>query len=146
MNPASAYQKARRRSAVARGYCGQCCKRPRQEGRYRCAECTEINAKGTCECGNAKTKKRAPGCDSCMEIERQRKRAESTSGRILAAIDWHAGDWVAAADLADAICEDSVVVSSRLCYLTNSGEIEKAHIKGLGFVYRRARAEQRRAA
>jgi hypothetical protein len=42
----AAYQKARRDAARAKGLCGQCCKRPAENGFFRCTECRmQVNGK-----------------------------------------------------------------------------------------------------
>jgi hypothetical protein len=92
----------------------------------------------TCECGNEKAHRRAIGCPSCLEIERQRKAAESVSGRIVTALH-RMDDWASAADIMDATGVDRVCLSSRLCYLVKCGQVEQTWSKGMGMMYRPAR-------
>lgn len=93
-----------------------------------------------CECGNPRAP-RAKACDSCIDIERQRKRAESTAYQLLAAMRHM--DWSQMVDLLDVTGIERVSLSSRLNWLVHRGEVEQRRVPGLGWQYR---VKQRRAA
>jgi len=97
---------------------------------------------GECDCGRPLNGRRSSeGCRACLDLDNARKHSESTTGRILQALRFL--DRPQLGDLAVAMDEDPIVVSARVQYLVDAGEIEREWVQGFGAVYR---LKQRRAA
>ena len=86
-----------------------------------------------CECGNPKPK-RAQGCATCLARERAWRQAERPSTQALTLLR-RRGEWLLAAEVADALEEPIERVSWNLAYLVERGLVESKRGDG-GVVYR----------
>lgn len=162
MSPSVARQKQRVAAARERGDCIQCCKMPAEESQQRCARCKAFHVAGVlraqgkvdigpssrgekvyeCECGRAKTHRRAVSCMECARIERIRREADTVAHRASVQLK-HWDGWALAVDLRIALDmndDEGGALSAELGRLARAGRIERRVEPKMGIMYRARRA------